>query len=93
MLKCYNVFMSQLLHNLGIEPLLLIAQIVNFLLLLFILKKFLYNPVINMLNDRTKKIEESLKQAKEIEEKRIEIEKEKIKEILKARKEAEQILE
>ncbi|MBI4653063.1 F0F1 ATP synthase subunit B [Candidatus Kuenenbacteria bacterium] len=85
--------MSQLFHNLGIEPLLLIAQVVNFLLLFFILKKFLYNPVIKMLNERTKKIEKSLKEAKEIEEKRIEIEEQKTKEILKARKEAEQILE
>lgn len=52
----------------GIEPILLLAQIVNFLIILFVLKKFFYKPIVKMLDDRKKKIEESLKNADAIEE-------------------------
>ncbi len=53
----------------GIEPVLLLAQIVNFLIILFVLKKFFYKPIVKMLDDRKKRIEESLKNADTIEEK------------------------
>ena len=53
----------------GIEPILLLAQIVNFLIILFVLKKFFYKPIVKMLEDRRKRIEESLKNADAIEEK------------------------
>lgn len=53
----------------GIEPILLLAQIVNFLIILFVLKKFFYKPLVKMLEDRRKRIEESLKNADTIEEK------------------------
>lgn len=53
----------------GIEPILLLAQIVNFLIILFVLKKFFYKPIVKMLDDRRQKIAESLKNADLIEEK------------------------
>ncbi len=53
----------------GIEPILLLAQIINFLIILFVLKKFFYKPIVKMLEDRKKRIEESLKNADTIEEK------------------------
>ena len=56
------------LKDFGIQPTLLVAQIVNFLLILFLLKKFFYKPIIKLLDDRKKKIEESLKNAEVIEE-------------------------
>src|SRR3972149_5588060 len=56
------------LKEFGIQPTLLIAQIVNFLIILFLLKKFFYKPIIKLLDDRKKKIEESLKNADLIEE-------------------------
>jgi F-type H+-transporting ATPase subunit b len=59
--------MNDLLEKLGIEPLLLIAQAVNFLLLLVILSKFLYRPLISMLDKRSEKIEKSLRKAEQIE--------------------------
>ncbi len=43
------------------------AQVVNFLILLFILKKFLYGPILKILENRKKTIEQSLKNAEEIE--------------------------
>lgn len=53
----------------GIEPILLLAQIVNFLIILFVLKKFFYKPIVKMLDDRRQRIAESLKNADLIEEK------------------------
>lgn len=50
------------LSQFGIEPLLLVAQICNFLILLFILKRFLYKPVLTMLKKRQERIQEGLAQ-------------------------------
>lgn len=48
---------------LGIDTPFLIAQVINFLLLLVILRWLLYRPILTMLNQRRTTIEESLKQA------------------------------
>ena len=42
-------------------------QIVNFLILLFVLKKFLYKPILGMLEKRREMIEKSMKDAERIE--------------------------
>lgn len=82
----------ELLANLGINGKLLLAQAVNFLILLFVLHRFAYKPVLKMLNDRTNKIEKGLKDAEESHKKLAEVS-EKEKEILNsARKEAQEIL-
>lgn len=82
----------ELLKNLGINGKLLIAQIINFLVLLFVLYKFAYGPVLNMLDKRAKKIEKGLKDAEEAKRKLDEIENSE-KEILnKAKKEAQAII-
>ena len=59
----------EILKNFGIQPTLLLAQIVNFLIILFLLKKFFYKPIVKALEDRKKRIEESLTNAQSIEEK------------------------
>lgn len=74
--------MSELLTKLGIDWKLLIAQIVNFLVLLFVLYKFAYGPIVAMLEKRQKKIEQGLKDA-ESARKNLEKSEEKQKEILK----------
>ena len=56
-----------ILNQFGVQPILLAAQAVNFLILLFILKKFLYKPILRVLEERKKRIAESLKNAEEIE--------------------------
>ncbi len=85
--------MSELLTKLGIDWKLLIAQIVNFLVLLFVLYKFAYGPILAMLEKRTKKIEKGLKDA-EAAGKKLEESEEKQKEVLKkARLEAKDIVE
>lgn len=62
------------LTNFGIQPILLLAQIVNFAIILFLLKKFFYKPLTKILEDRKRRIEESLKNADLIETKLAETE-------------------
>jgi F-type H+-transporting ATPase subunit b len=85
--------MSELLTKLGIDWKLLIAQVVNFLILLFVLWKFAYGPVLAMLEKRQKKIEKGLADAEEA-GKKIEESADMQKGILKkARTEAKDIVE
>ena len=62
----------EIIKNFGVNPILLAAQIVNFLIILFVLKKLLYKPVLELLNKRQKMIKEGIQQA---EESRIKLEK------------------
>ena len=57
----------EILNQFGVKPILLAAQVVNFFILLFILKKLLYKPILKVLDERKKRIEDSLKNAQEIE--------------------------
>ena len=70
----------EIFKDFGIQPILLLAQIINFSILLFLLKRFLYKPILKVLDERKKRIETSLKQAEEIQKKFVEanIEQEKI---------------
>lgn len=62
----------EIVKNFGLNPVLLGAQIVNFLIVFFVLKKFLYKPVLDVLKKRQTTIKEGLKQA---EDARIKLEK------------------
>jgi len=57
-----------LIEKLGLNGWILAAQVVNFLLLLFILKKFLYKPILDVLKKREDKIAKSLTDADAITE-------------------------
>ncbi|MFH1866541.1 MAG: F0F1 ATP synthase subunit B [Patescibacteria group bacterium] len=57
-----------LLGKLGIDWKLLLAQAVNFLIVLLVLYKFLYKPIIKFLEKRRERIEASLTEAKRIEQ-------------------------
>ena len=70
------------MEALGIDGRLLIAQIVNFGILLFVLNKVLYKPLIKLLDERKKNIKDALANNLAIENKLAEIS-EKEKEILK----------
>lgn len=50
----------EILKEFGVDPILLVAQIVNFLIILFVLKKFLYKPVLDMIRKRQEEIEGGL---------------------------------
>ena len=62
----------EILENFGVNPILLAAQIVNFLIIFFVLKKFLYKPILELLKKRQIMIKEGISQA---EESRIKLEK------------------
>ncbi|HOW60680.1 MAG TPA: F0F1 ATP synthase subunit B [Candidatus Moranbacteria bacterium] len=82
----------ELLNNLGINAKLLIAQIVNFLILLFVLYKFAYGPVLKLLDERTKKIERGLKDAEDAQKKLSEISGKEKEILIKAKKQAQEIV-
>lgn len=58
----------ELITKLGIEWKLLVAQIINFGIIAFVLYKFVYHPVLNMLDKRSKMIEKGIEDAKKSEE-------------------------
>jgi F-type H+-transporting ATPase subunit b len=60
--------MEELVEGLGLDWKILIAQIVNFGILLLILWKFAYKPLVKKLHERTDTIDKSLKDAQRIEE-------------------------
>ena len=76
---------------LGIEWPLLLAQVVNFLMLLVLLRMFLYKPVLNMLNARKERIAQSMKDAERVSAAAREAEQEKAKVLEQARREAQEI--
>ncbi len=81
------------MEKLGIEPSLLLAQVVNFTIIMVVLTKFLYKPILGMLEKRKKEIEESLARSDRIrvEEEKMQTRKEKL--LSEARKEAREILD
>lgn len=50
----------EIVRNFGIDPLLLGAQVVNFLVVLFVLKKFLYKPILDLLQKRRNEIKQGI---------------------------------
>jgi len=56
------------LEKLGINLNFLVAQLVNFLILLALLRLFLYKPVLNMLAERRQRIKEGLEAAEKAKE-------------------------
>lgn len=51
------------LARLGVDWRLLVAQLVNFGLVLFVMAKFVYKPLLKVMDERTGKIEQGLKDA------------------------------
>lgn len=81
------------MEQLGIQPIQLVTQIINFVVLVFLLKKFLYKPILKMLDERKKKIEEGLHSAQEM-KKELAQNQEKQEELLKlAREEGRSIVD
>ena len=83
----------EILEDFGVEPILLLAQVVNFVILLYILKRFLYKPILKVLEERKKKIETSVKQSEEMQKRFDEITKKQTEILDKTKAESEQIIE
>ena len=81
------------MDKLGIEPKLLLGQIVNFTIIMVVLSKFLYKPILDMLEKRKQEIAKGLELTEKMkdEEEKLMVKKQKMLEV--ARKEASDILD
>jgi F-type H+-transporting ATPase subunit b len=80
------------LAKLGINPATLLAQLVNFIVLFVLLYLVAYKPILRMLDSRSKKIEESVKQTEYIKEQVAHAEDESKKRIEAAGKDGQEII-
>jgi F-type H+-transporting ATPase subunit b len=84
--------MEELISTFHIEWQLILAQLVNFAIVLFVLWKFAYKPILKTLNDRTKKIEKGVKDAEAAKKKLEEVSLEEKEIMRKARIEAQEVI-
>lgn len=82
----------EILQDFGVDWRLLIAQIINFAILLFLLRLLLYKPILKMLDERKKRIIESIEHAQEIEERMQKLEEETARLMSEARAQADAAL-
>jgi F-type H+-transporting ATPase subunit b len=81
------------MKELGIQPILLIAQIVNFLIIFYLLKRFLFKPILTMLDKRKLEITENLERADGIAKEEEKIKEKQEKMLADAKREAKTIIE
>jgi F-type H+-transporting ATPase subunit b len=80
------------LEQIGINPIYLLSQIVNFAILAFLLYRFAYNPILNALDQRRERIEKGLEDARLAEEARANAETERQQILDEARAEAQTVV-
>jgi F-type H+-transporting ATPase subunit b len=80
------------LEQLGINPIFLLSQIVNFFILAFLLRRFAYKPLIRVFDERRQRIEKGLEDARLAEEARANAESERQQILDQARAEAQGIV-
>lgn len=80
------------LDKLGIDYRLIIAQVVNFAILLFVLHRFAYKPILKVLAERRERIERSQKDAAALEERISKGEEERRERLNQAQQEADLIV-
>lgn len=83
----------ELFSALGINWQLLIAQVVNFTILMAILMYFVYRPLLRLIDSRRQTIQKSVEDAKEVERQKREIEQFKVEQMRKADQEMSAILD
>ena len=81
------------MDKLGINLNFLIAQIINFGIVLFLLQRFLYKPVLNMLEERKEKVRQSLAEADRVRQEAAETQARHQQELDAARRENQQALQ
>ena len=76
------------MDKLGIEPKLLLAQLVNFTIIMLVLKKYLYQPILDLLDKRKAEIAENAKVSEKLKKSEVEMNEKVDKALSKAREEA-----
>lgn len=84
--------MEELIKTFNIEWQLVVAQLVNFAIVLFVLYKFAYGPILKMMTERTEKIEKGIKDAENAGAKLTEIAEKEKAVLVEARKQAQEIV-
>ena len=77
---------------LGLSPQAFLIQLITFILIFFLLKKFAFEPIVKMLNKRHEVIEAGVKHGTEMEKERAELTKQTEKVIREARHDADRII-
>lgn len=80
------------MEQLGIDGRWFLSQIVNFVILLLILQRFLYKPILNMLQQRQERIRESMEYADRVKREAERAQKDYEKKIEESRREAQAII-
>lgn len=81
------------MEKLGIEPTLLGAQVINFLVIFFVLQKLLYKPILSMLEKRKREIAEGIELTAKMREADEKLKASHEKALVKAREDALAIIE
>lgn len=81
-----------IVEKLGIQLPILLAQVVNFAILLFLLQKFLYKPILKMLDERKRKAAQLVEDSKNLQVMEEQVEEDRKQILKKAREEAVGIL-
>ncbi len=81
------------MEKLGIEPARLIMQVINFTVLVVLLAKFLYRPILKLIEERKEKIKEGLELAEKMKEEKEKLVKLREKEVDKGKEEAIKIIQ
>lgn len=78
--------------ELGINPQLLVAQLVAFVLLFLLMRKFAYKRIVGMLDQRANKIKESIEQAELVKQQNLQAEERMKAQLEEARRDGQKIL-
>ena len=82
----------EILAKIGVDWKLFVAQIVNFLILLFVLRRFAYKPMLAFLEARTERIDQGLKDAQTAKKRLGQMARKEVLIIEKAKQEAKELL-
>jgi F-type H+-transporting ATPase subunit b len=84
--------MDAILHAFGVNWKLLLIQVLNIGVLLFLFQRYVYPPLFRIMEERQRKIEEGLRGAEEVERAKEKIEEEKDSILASARKEGDTLV-
>lgn len=87
-----RVIMEELIKTFHIDWKLIIAQLVNFAIVLFVLKRYAYGPVLKMMTERSEKIEKGIADAEHAHKKLAEVADKEKEVLIEARKQASEII-
>ncbi len=82
----------EILKEFGVQPILLLAQAINFLVLFLLLRKFLFTPLIRVLDERRAKIQKAMEDTQKAEEVLANAEKRSVRLIKDAKNEAKLLI-